>query len=52
MINLSSRLITTGMIPPMLALALDAYVVMLAAVENAQFSIYAGIPAILMLAIL
>ena len=38
MINLSSTLITTGMIPLMLALAIDVYVVVVAAVDNARLA--------------
>lgn len=43
MIIFSSRLITGGMIPLMLSLSLDVYVVLLAAIEDAQLGIYGGI---------
>jgi uncharacterized membrane protein len=42
MINLSSRLITAGMVPLMLGLAIDIYVVMLAALEDEKISLYCG----------
>lgn len=43
MINLSSNLITTGMVPLMLAFALDVYVVVIAAFDRPQAAIYAGV---------
>ncbi len=43
MTDLSSNLITAGMIPLMLAFALDVYVVILAAVNNAMLGVFGGI---------
>lgn len=52
MINLSSTLITTGMIPLMLAFALDVYVVVVAAFDKPQAGIAAAIATAILLAIL
>jgi len=43
MINLSSRFITAGMIPFMLGLALDVYVVLLAAMEDVRLAAFGGL---------
>lgn len=43
MINLSSTLITTGMVPLMLAFALDVYVVVVTTFDRPQVAICAGV---------
>jgi cobalamin synthase len=50
MIDLSSNLITAGMIPLMLAFAIDVYVVILAAVDNTTLGVYSGIATVCVLA--
>lgn len=49
MISLSSNLITAGMIPLMLALAIDVYVVLLAAVDSPELGFYGGIATVCVL---
>jgi hypothetical protein len=43
MINLASRLITFGMVPLMCAIALDVYVVLLAALDSESVSLVSGV---------
>jgi cobalamin synthase len=50
MINLSSRLITTGMIPLLLALTLDVYVVVVAAFDEPQAGVLAALATAILLA--
>jgi len=50
MINLSSTLITAGMLPLMLAFALDVYVVVIAAFDRPEAGIFAAIGTALLLA--
>jgi hypothetical protein len=50
MINLSSTLITAGMLPLMLAFALDVYVVVVAAFDRPQAGIFAGVGTAILLA--
>lgn len=52
MIDLSSRLITAGMIPLMLGIALDVYVVLLAAIQQVWVAASGGILALFVLAAL
>jgi hypothetical protein len=47
MIDLSSRLITAGLVPLMISLALDVYVVCIAAVDDARLGIGAAVAAII-----
>jgi hypothetical protein len=46
MINLASRFISIGLVPLMLGLALDIYVVCLAALDDARIALGAGIAAL------
>jgi hypothetical protein len=50
MINLSSTLITAGMLPLMLAFALDVYVVVVAAFDRPQAGIFAAVGTAILLA--
>lgn len=49
MIDLSSKFITTGMVPLMLAFAIDAYVVTMAAIENSTVATIGAICTIIIL---
>lgn len=49
MIDLSSKLITSGMVPLMLAFAIDAYVVIMAAIDNAEVAAAGAIGTVLVL---
>jgi hypothetical protein len=50
MINLSSTLITTGMIPLILAFAIDVYVVVIAAVDNTRLAAFGATATVCLLA--
>jgi hypothetical protein len=52
MIELASGLITAGLVPLMFALAIDVYVVVLAALDEASYALYAAAASLLVFAIL
>ena len=52
LIDLSSRLLTWGMLPLMLGLALDIYVVILAALDDERLAAGGGVAALLLFALL
>jgi len=52
MINLASTLITAGLAPLMLGLSLDIYVVVLAALDDAQMALYGAIVSLVLFTLL
>ena len=52
MIDLASRLITAGLVPLMLGLSLDIYVVALAALDEPRYALYGAIVSLLLFALL
>jgi hypothetical protein len=52
MINLASRLITAGLVPLMLGIAIDIYVVALAALDDARLALYGAIVSLVLFTLL
>jgi hypothetical protein len=52
MINLASRLITAGLVPLMLGLSIDIYVVALAATDDARLALYGAVVSLVLFTLL